>query len=239
MKKHFSRRFKVKALAFGLSIILVIVLIAIATGATGAYFSDTKSGTVTGTIGSIKVATSGGTGTDNLNFNWDNMLPGTVYSDTMHIQNSGANTEDVWLNFPNLTALSTLNTLGRYGQVHVSVNGTDVYASANLNDIPGNGTSGVPEQILLAQNVGPTASLTVVFTFEYASIMSTQEPGGVFNQYPITTGGTDPRYSPPTSPNGNGHQTYVNAADLSGNGLPFQIVGTQPGIAPGTAGSKF
>jgi hypothetical protein len=241
VKKHYSRGFKVKVLALVLSISVVIVLVAIATGATGAYFSDTKAGAATGTIGSVKVITSGGTGIDGLDFNWANMLPGTVYSNTIHIQSTGTNSgEDLYMTFPNLTALSALNTLGKYGQVHISVNGTEIYANANLNDIPNNGTSGLPAQILLAQNVGPTASITVVFTFEYATLMSTQEPGGVFNQYPITTGGTDSRYTPAGgAPNGNGYQTYVNPTDGSGNGLPFQIVATQPGIAPGTVGSKF
>ena len=82
--------------------------------------------------------------------------------------------------------------------------------------------------------MGPTVAHTITFKFEYASKMSQQEPGGVFNQYPIPVQGQqDPRYQ-----TGWGQLT-VNSTDGSGNGLPFNIVATEPGIAPGTPGSTF
>jgi hypothetical protein len=215
---------------------LVGILAATASGFTGAYFSDTKNGITTGTIGQIKIATSGGIANqgDGLDFVWNDMLPGTVYSATMNVQNtSPGNVEDLYLTFPNATALSALNTLGRYGAVTIYVDGSAVYQNNNLNDIPNNGTSGLPAQLLLASNVGPTQSHQVIFRFEYASLMSQQEPGGVFNQYPIPlVGPQDPRYAL-----GYG-QVTVNPGDGTGNGLPFRIVATQPGIAPGAPGSK-
>ena len=100
-------------------------LIGTAVHATGAYFSDSKSGAVAGTIGSIKVSTSGGTGTDGLNFNFANMLPGTPQTATFSYQNTGANAEDVWLVFNDAAALHAINVLGTYGEAHVASNGTE------------------------------------------------------------------------------------------------------------------
>ena len=232
---------KVKIIGLVVALVLVAGLVAVAAHATGAYFSDTHNGQVTGTIGDIKVAASGGASNgqgDSLNFFWDEMLPGVPYSATIQVQNtSTSNVEDIWLVFPNHTALSALNTLGRYGAVQVLVDGNQVYENHNLNDIPNNGTTGVPSQLPLAYNVGPTASHTIVFKFEYASALSKQEPGGVFNQYPITLAMTgqpqDPRYA-----TGYGQVTVITG-DGSGNGLPFQIVATEPGILPGAQGTTF
>jgi hypothetical protein len=226
---------KVKIIGLLAAVILVAALVAVASGATGAYFSDKQPGTITGDIGTIKI--TAGANADfggGLGFHWANMLPGTPYSATVYFQNSSNNTEDVWLTFPNLTALSTLNTLGHYGAVHIVVNGTEIYANTNLNDIPNNGTEGLPAQKLLQAGLAPGQSGWMTFTFEYASIMSTQEPGGVFNKYPIPQATNhDARY-----PAG-GEQMVVRSQDGSGNGLPFAIVATQIGITPDNPGVKF
>lgn len=64
-------------------------LVTAAAGATGAYFNDSQSGTVTGTIGSIKVTTAGGNGNDGLDFNFANMVPGDFQTSTVHYANTG------------------------------------------------------------------------------------------------------------------------------------------------------
>jgi hypothetical protein len=239
----------IKILGLALALVVVAAVVAVASGATGAYFSDTKSGAITGDIGSIKVTTSGGTGADGLNFTWDNMLPGVQYSATATYQNTGDSVQDVWLVFPNDTARSSFNSLGRFGAARVtSTNGASFYSN-NLNDHPvdqGSVVKMLPAKILLAQNVGPTASGSMTFTFAYASNMSTQEPGGVFNLYPRSTPGSPAGASWPSDNNqANFDQNFVGAGYLnpdgtwngvSGNGLPFQIVATQPGIEPGAAG---
>jgi hypothetical protein len=154
----------------------------------------------------------------------------------MNVQNTSAgNSEDLYLAFPNATALSALNSLGGYGAVTVYVDGNVIYQNNNLNDFDNNGTSGLPAQLQLASNVGPSQSHTVVFRFEYASKMKTQEPGGVFNKYPVLLGSgvQDPR-------NATGYaQKTVNPTDLTGNGLPFQIIATQVGILPGAGGQTL
>lgn len=202
--------------------------------ASGAWFSDTQSGVISGTIGSIQITTSGGIGTNSANFAFSNMLPGVPQTVTVYYQNTGANNEDVWIKFPNVTALSALNNLGTYGEVHLSANGTDLFDSANLNDrvatcgpLSPSGCWPLASEYLVASNVGPTGSGSVSFTFNYAGKMSTQPSAGTttyWNVYPVPAG----LYSS-SNPNG---QTYVNASDSSGNGLPYEIVAVQPGQTP-------
>ena len=112
----------------GLVVALVVVagLVAVAAHATGAYFSDSHNGQITGTIGDISIKTSGGIANSGarINFFWDEMLPGVEYTAPMSVQNtSSSNSEDLWMHFNNLTALSALNQLGSYGSVTIEVNG--------------------------------------------------------------------------------------------------------------------
>ena len=66
-----------------------------------------------GNFGSIKVTPSGGSGAHSTNFSFENMLPGEPQTATVQFQNTGANSEDVWLVFDNATALSALTTSAR------------------------------------------------------------------------------------------------------------------------------
>jgi hypothetical protein len=194
-------------------------LVAAAATGTGAYFSDSRSGTVSGSTGSIKVVTAGGGGTDNLNFTFNDMLPGEAQSATATYLNTGKNKQDVYLVFPNADALHAINDLGHFGEAHVSSNGTEIFASQNLNDNTAPGSScpaGVadcnplPAQIKLADNVSPGLGGSVKFTFAYGPRLrgagAEEQP---FNCYPVGT--------------------------CTSNGLPFQIVATQHGIAPNDA----
>jgi hypothetical protein len=229
-----KRIFTAKMMGLAVSVIALVALAGMATSATGAYFSDTKAGAVNGTGGSIKVAA--GANSDmggGLNFSWSHMLPGEVYSATAYFQNSGDSAQDVYLTFPNLTALSALNNLGRYGAVKIFVNGSQVYYNDNLNDYDNNGTTGVPSRILLASNVGPTGSGTVTFQFQYASQMTAGNGTGfAFNNYPVAA---DPLHIDKRNAEGFGQKTVI-ASDGSSSGLPFAIVATQHGILPGAAG---
>jgi hypothetical protein len=193
-------------------------LVGFAATGTGAYFSDSRSGAVTGATGSIKVVTGGGSGTDGLDFRFTDMLPGEPQTATATYQNSGRNKQDVWLVFPNADALHALNNLGTFGQVHVSSNGTEIFASNNLNDDtrPGHcptgtpGCTALPAQIPLASNVASGDGGSVSFSFAYGPKLKGNTVGP-FNCYPL--------------------------GDLScpASGLPFKIVATQHGIAPDDA----
>jgi hypothetical protein len=223
MRSYFQKR-KARITALVGTIGLLIVFVVVATGGTGAYFSDSHSGTISGTIGSIRVTPSGGGGANNLDFAFTNLLPGEPQSATGQYTNTGANAEDVYIAFNNPTALSALNNLGTYGEVHVTANGNDLFDSANLNDnsttcgpFSPSGCWPLPSELRLAQNVAPGGTGNFTFTFNYASKLKTQPPAGTtanWNTYPV-----------------NGQFT-VNSSDGSGSGLPYEIVATQPGQTP-------
>ena len=192
-------------------------LIGVSVHATGAYFSDTRSGTITGTIGSIEVDTSGGGGQDGLDFNFDNMLPGEPQTAHGSYKNTGANNQDVYIVFYNADALHAINDLGRFGELHITSNNTEIFASRNLNDHPScpPGASdathppcaALPQELKLAENVAPGGTGQFTFTFDYTSrLKADAAEGRPFNCYPL--GGCN------------------NA------GLPYKIVATQHGVDP-------
>lgn len=223
-------------------------LVTAAAAATGAYFNDTQSGTVTGTIGSIKVSTSGGTGNNNLDFNFANMLPGDFQTSTVHYTNSGKNAEDVYLVFSNAEALHSVNNLGGYGEAKIGSNGTTVFSSDNLSDgltaqlqavdptsshcsagpnaqvpLSPTGCWPIPSTIKLASNVAPGHSGTMTFSFALGpKWKAVSAELSQFFCYPLIQNPGDP--SNPTD-------QVCNTANPS-YGLPYEIVATQPGVAP-------
>jgi hypothetical protein len=242
MQQFMSKRAKLKCAAIVGTVGLLGGTAYVAAGSTGAYFSDTHTGAISGTIGSIRITPSGGTESADgsyMNLAFNDLLPGAPQTVTVDYQNTGNNPEDVYIVFPNATALSALNSLGSYGTVHLSSTGYgavgDVFDSANLND---NGTScpvgstsvqyptpcePLPSDLLIASNVAPGATGTFSFSFNYASKLSTQPAAGTtayWNTYPVA-----------------GQTTTNEPADGSGNGLPYQIVATQHGITPGQVGT--
>lgn len=195
------------------------VLVGTATGATGAFFTDSESGTYGGNIGSIEINGYGGGGADGLDINFDRLLPGEPQTLTLSFQNTGANNQDVWLVFPNADALHSLNDLGRYGEVHIKANSDPVFDSANLNDDQENHSCGplspagcwpVPNMVKLFSNVAPGGSGQFSFTFGYTAynggISSEAAEGTAWNAYPLHA---------PTAA-----------------GLPFKLVATQVGRTP-------
>jgi hypothetical protein len=205
--------------------LVTLFLAAMATVGTGAYFSDTNNGQIDGTVGSIKVTTSGGSGAENADFAFANLLPGDPQSATVGYQNTGRNAQDVWVVFPNSDALHALNQLGTYGEVHLKSGATSLFDSANLNDdqAPATGSCGgfdpsgcwpLASKYKLASNVAPNATGSMTFTFAYASKLVGGNVDGAapaWNQYPVP-GSTNP--------------------GPAGSGLPYQIVATQVGQTP-------
>ncbi len=242
-RKEYTMRRNVKArlAAFGASVAVLGGVAISAAGTTGAYFSDTHSGTVSGTVGSIKITTSGGGGADHLDLNYTNLLPGEKQTVTAHFQNTGLNAEDVWVVFPNSVALHALNDLGHFGEFHISSDGVAKFDSANLSDGLETGRCGalsptgcwpVPAMLKVASNVAPSVDVhSVNFTFNYASKLSGQTPtgGGVWNIYPsvplICHDTTADHNVAPCPEAGPGQAS-------SGNGLPYELVATQVGQTP-------
>jgi hypothetical protein len=215
--------------AKGIALVASVALLGgaawLAAGTTGAYFSDTHTGTISGTVGSIKVTPYGGSSANGTDLAFDDLLPGTPQTVTLSYQNTGRNTEDVYIVFTNPTALSALNSLGTYGEVHLAADGNPLFDSANLNDrsstcgpFAPSGCWPLQRSYLVKSNVIPGGTGTVTFSFEYASKLSGQGSGSAvppWNTYPVP-----------------GQVTTVPG--VSGTGLPYSIVATQPGITPGS-----
>lgn len=218
----------------GLALVATVAMLGgtawIAAGTTGAYFSDTHNGSITGTIGSIKVTPYGGAGADGMNLSFTNMLPGVSQTAKVSYKNTGANAEDVWIVFDNATALSALNNMGTYGEAHLSANGTSLFDSANLNDRVGtcgtlspSGCWPLAKQYLVAANVAPGAAGSISFSFNLAA--KTVSAGPVFNPYPVSTQGWLVTHN-------SADQNFVDPNVAPGNGLPYEIVATQHGVTP-------
>ena len=220
------KNFKVKALSIAASVALLGGTAFLASGATGAYFSDTHPGNISGTIGNIHVAPFGGGGATGTDLAFSNLLPGVAQTVKLSYTNTGSDPQDVYIVFNNATALGALNDLGHYGEAHLSANGNALFDSANLKDSPSCGAfspSGcwpLKSQYLLTSNLPAGATGDVSFSFNYTGKLKGQAPAGaaapVWNTYPALDG-----------------QAVVDPADGTGSGLPYQIVATQHGITPG------
>ena len=107
---------KVKIIGLLVAVVLVAAMVAVAARATSAYFSDTHNGEITGTIGEISVNDLGGTvgrATASTS-SGTRCSPASCTRRPISVQNtSSSNSEDLWIHFDNLTALSALNQLGQ------------------------------------------------------------------------------------------------------------------------------
>jgi len=213
-----------RLLALGLTAAAAVGLAATASGITGAYFSDTKSGQITGTVGAVKIVTWGGTGGDGLNLNFTNLMPGEPQHVTINYTSQGTGPQDLYLTFPDVASLHALNNMGSFGEVTVTDSASgQVFHSTNLNDNrpDATGTCGpfspagcwpLPTQLLVRTNLAPGASGQVAFTFSYPA----KKKGGqglAWNPYPSVG-------------------ALPSDSVTSGDGLPFNVVATQVGQTP-------
>jgi hypothetical protein len=157
---------------------LTAALVGAAASATGAYFTDSKAGTITGTMGTIKITGYDGGGPDHLDINFTKLLPGESQSSSVRYQNTGDSNQDVWVVFKQ-SDLGThdgqtgLNSYGSYAEVHIAANGSSLFDSQNLNDGYACGTPSagfpticpLPAQIKLADNLAPGVVGDMTFTF--------------------------------------------------------------------------
>ena len=190
------------------SVGVTAALVGAAATGTGAYFSDSKTGDIKATMGSIRIEGHDGSGANSIGIDFEKMLPGEAQSKTIRYQNTGQNNQDVWVVFDR-AALGDgsgnvgVNSLGRFGEIHVKGNGVSVFDSANLNDRastcpPGAGDPAcnpLPEALKVANNLTP--GQVGDWTFSFA-------PGAKFK--------------------GNQTMPVLN--------LPYTLVATQHGITP-------
>lgn len=180
----------------------------------------------------IAITPSGGSGAQSSDLAFSGLLPGSPQTVTLDYRNTGTSAEDVYVVFTNATAVSALDSLGTLGQVRLSSGGAgalgDVFDSSNLSDSPtacghfsSSGCWPLLHQYELARHLAPSQSGSFSFRFGLSSDDTVQPATGQtgWNPYPVKG------------------QTVVVPSDGSGAGLPYELVATQPGIAPGETGT--
>jgi hypothetical protein len=165
----------------------VASLIGVAVAGTGAYFTDSKPGSVDGNLGSVAVAVAG----EDINF--ANLMPGEVQTQTVTVHNQGTGNQDIWLAFDNSNlAWSAVNDLGQYGKFVIAGKTYD-----NLSN-KYNSTTGVPGAPIAGSFMGGSCSTVNRVPVNYLPsrvFLATLAPGQVwtfdvsFNIHACTSGG--------------------------------------------------
>jgi hypothetical protein len=156
-----------RAAAIGAVGFVAAAALLVVPGATLESFSDTEitpNNAIDATT--LEIATGGGTGAANLDFRYDNLLPGVRQSASGTYRNVGRMAQDVWLVFNNADALHALNDLGADAEIHLTSNGTEIFASQNLT------ANALPRALKLADNVDPGAAGSFSFGFNYSTQFS-------------------------------------------------------------------
>lgn len=222
-----SKSLTITAISLASSVALLGGTAWLASGATGAYFSDTHAGNISGTVGNIHVTPSGGTGTAGTDLAFTNLLPGVAQKVTLNYTNTGSDPQDVYIVFNDPTELSALNDLGSYGEVDLAAHGQAIFDSANLNDhlvaphctpFDPAGCWPLKSQYLPTGTLAKGTTGNVSFSSNYSGELKGQLPVGSaaapWTTYPVA-----------------GQFTTVSGD--SGTGLPYEMVATQHGITPG------
>jgi len=98
---------------------------------TGAYWTDSHGGTITGTNGTVAITVNGGGGAGLLDFDFSGIMPGVTKTATVNLYNPTANPEAVWVVFNNTNGIwSAVNDLGQFGKFTV---GGYIYDNLNNN----------------------------------------------------------------------------------------------------------
>lgn len=209
-------------------------LIASATGATGAYFSDSTPGTISAASGHLNLDVTGGSTT----LNFSGLMPGEDQTRQItYSTNVSSGAEDVWLYFPDNVAYGQFTGaknaewadggLGRYGHFAVSdSNGGTAFESYNLQNRPADDTSTTDFCYVDGNGRGGSSvkATSETDTPPYCGVphyilLASNLGSGATGTITITFGLT-------------GKQTQQNQTEFSPDPVQYQIVGTQHGIRP-------
>lgn len=198
-------------------------LVGFAANGTGAYFTDSAPGNLTGSTGHLRLNADSDT-----NLNFSNLVPGEYQSQQVKYHTDSSTNEDVWLYFPDGQAYGLFTGakggevagggLGRYGHLEVdNSNGDALFSSYNLQDVQ-DGVSGCADAN--GHGSGPQAT-SVSDTPPYCGVphymlLESNVPSGSYGSVTLKFGVT-------------GRWTSQNAAVAN---VPFQLVATQHGIRP-------
>ncbi|HEY7008177.1 MAG TPA: hypothetical protein VH395_04520 [Jatrophihabitantaceae bacterium] len=209
-------------------------LVGFAANGTGAYFSDTHTGSVNASTGHVKVDVTDST------LNFTNLLPGEYQTKTVDYTARGTSGEDIWLVIDPSTATNAYATeafegnptdghgggLGRYGHFAVSSTQGAHFASSNLNN-PGTGASSGSSCPTDANGWGGS-NQTVNSKSDTTLLDFCAPPNAILLASNLTDGQS-----------GTATMTFgytgllTNAQDVPlAQVVPFKIVATQHGISP-------
>jgi hypothetical protein len=201
-------------------------LIGMAATNTGAYFTDSENGTLSGKTGHLQVEAR-----SNYTLNFADMVPGEYQSRDVHYHTDSSTAEDIWLKFPDGVEYAKFTGekhgplyddggMGRFGHFQVKDNGGNLLfsswnlqnASANTSgcaDTNGHGSNnppadrdatpaycGVPHFMLIESNVATNSDKKLTMVFGVTGRMEDQNSS-----------------QPPSA-------------------VPFQVVATQHGVRP-------
>jgi hypothetical protein len=126
-----------KLAGFGISAACAAALVGFAANGTGAYFTDSHTGEIDASTGSVGVNISPSDG----KLAFTNLLPGSFQDVTVTYQTTGTGPEDIWLVFPQDGTAEAFEgkaddagtgPLGRYGHFALSSTGGANFTSYNL-----------------------------------------------------------------------------------------------------------
>lgn len=198
-------------------------LISTMVASTGAYFTATQPGAISGNLGTVAVSISG------QSINFADLLPGQVQTQTVNVQNTGTGNEDMYLVFDNANlGWSAVNDLGQYGKFVINGKTYD-----NLSN-KYNSTTGVPGAPIAGSFMPgdcSTVNRVPVNYLPHVIFLGTWTPGQTASfdvAFNIIACKTD----------GNGGALWSTVANdfspaLTGNlPLNFKIAAFQPGVNP-------
>jgi hypothetical protein len=182
-------------------------LVGAAVNTTGAYFTDSKAGTINAGTGTVKITAGSDT-----KLNFENLLPGEDKTQQVSYQALGTGKQDLWFVLDPATSkqLTGPDGLGRYGHFKLSSDGGASFESYNLTDnapsgsgdarCPDNGYGSggsnapvaslsdppppycaVPKAILLQQNMNYGDVGTTTITFGFTKFLKNKSADGTVN----------------------------------------------------------
>ncbi len=209
------------------ALVAVVALLTAALGltvtTTGAYFTDSQPGAITGNLGTVSVGISGAA------INFANLLPGEVQTQTVNVQNTGTANEDIWLAFDNANfAWSAVNDLGQYGRFVVNGNVYDNLNNGYAQGTPGSGVMST-NPASGCYNIPRNAIAYLPHTIFLATLTPSQVVSFniSFNFNPCMTGG-----------NGTGAALWGSVANDFSPAIPantplnFKVAAFQQGVNP-------
>jgi hypothetical protein len=206
------------------------LLIGPATGTTGAYFTESKSGTINASNGYVHLTTS------DLTLNFNGLLPGEFQTRDITYTAGGSGLEDIWLVLPTDGSADALNgtagtasgdaAFGRYG--HFAVSAPDgAFTSYNLATA---GTGDHAGPTCTTDAYGRGGSDTQAADVTDHTVPFCPVPNAILLSYGVSNGFTGVAHVTfgftkiLTDPRAQGVLSHQVAA--------FKIVATQHGVAP-------